>query len=118
MDLSATIKRFAMPHTVRRATGARTVGADGFATAPGTQNLTLQLVITPATGRDMQQLPEGQRTEATIAVLSASELKTADVATGCPADQILRGGDYWLVVSVEHWEQGNYYRALAQRMGR
>lgn len=118
MNLTATIRHFAVAHTVRRAIGAQTIGSDGFAVAPTMVDLSIKLVVTPATGRDILQLPEGQRTEATIVAFAADELRGSSVTTGYPGDVIERGGEDWLILNVETWEQGTYYRALAQRVGR
>jgi hypothetical protein len=118
IDLSATVNHFALPYTVRRVTGADVIGADGFSTEAPTTNLTIEIHFEPTKQEDMLKLPEGKRKEQMITGLSVDELKTADVPDGTDADVIERNGRDWEVIHVERWDQGNYWKSIAERRGR
>lgn len=118
MDLTATINHFGVDYTVRRVTGADTIGADGFEIPAATSNVTVKIHIEPAKQQDMLMLPEGKRFESGIVLLSADELKAADVATGKDGDVIEYQSSDWEVVHAERWVQGQHWRAIAIRRGR
>lgn len=72
--------------------------------------------VQPATGRDLQRLPEGMRTAETRVIYTTSELLTQGASQD--PDIIAIEGFAYEVQTVEQWVQvGNYYKALAQKMG-
>ncbi len=114
MRLSNTIKRLATgTYTVTRPAGSFTAGrwVEGTAT-------TFEIVanIQPATPKELERLPEGQRTREVIAVWTDTELKTATVPVGSRGDRIAYGGASYEVQAVERWELGGYWKALAGKM--
>lgn len=68
---------------------------------------TIAATVQPATGRDLLRLPEGQRSEETVLVLSLGELRLRDRFT--------RGGSTYEIKHVKPWG-GSFYDALAQRL--
>lgn len=73
--------------------------------------------IQPASGRDLLRLPEGVRTRETIAIWTSAELRTADEATGTPADVVGYGGASYQVELVEDWVGlGGFRKAIAAKV--
>jgi hypothetical protein len=70
----------------------------------------------PATAKDLQRLPEGQRTNAVIAIFTDCELLTGDAPNTRPDHVISRGRVYngvrFEIQSVEPWPVHNKYLAI------
>lgn len=85
--------------------------------ASTSSTFTIAGVIAPASGRQIERLPEGQRDKETIAIYTPTELRTAS-AGGAPADRITWGGRVYEVLSVKPWsEAGGFVEALAIKVG-
>lgn len=116
IDLSNSIALLATgTYPLTRGSAGSFVGGDYV---PGaTVAMTIEAVIVPASGRQLERLPEGQRTKDVIAIYSPTELRTASVA-GAPADQVEWSGAQYQVQSVKAWnEAGGFFEALAVRSG-
>lgn len=75
--------------------------------------------VQPASGEDLQRLPEGVSATDLLTVFTRTPLITADTTTGRDADVIVVGGEEYEVVSVEGWaDSGGYYKATAQKARR
>ena len=61
--------------------------------------------IQQARQKDMENAPEGQRTEDTRVIWTETKLKVAD--------RITEAGIEYIVQSLEHWKQGPFYKTLA-----
>ena len=72
----------------------------------------------PATGRDLQVLPEGLRTGVFYKGYTETEIFSADQATGRSADQFVVDDEVYNVVSVAAWQNGliPHYKFLATRV--
>lgn len=68
-------------------------------------------VVLPATPRELERLPEGDRDRETITVYSREPLRVGQRPEGTAADVILWQGQRYEVASVEPWP--GYVRALA-----
>lgn len=80
--------------------------------------LSIRAVIQPVRGRDLLRLPEGQRTEEMIAIYTETELQTASAPGGGTADVVSYRGKSYQVQTVEAWnELGNFYKAIAAKVG-
>lgn len=114
MSVSSVITRFATgTYEVTRPSGAYQAGrwVEG---AP--ELLQVRAVVQPASGRDLQRLPEGQRTRETISIWCLVELRTATVPAGSGADRVRYGSGVYEVERVEWWQEGGFWKALAQRV--
>lgn len=83
---------------------------------PGVEStFTVTASIQPAAGRQLQDLPEGQRGDETISVFTDVELRTR-APSGAP-DIIAYRGEPWAVVTVRVCEGfgETHYECLAQR---
>src|SRR5690606_5003111 len=58
--------------------------------------------VQPATGRDLRDLPEGQRGDEVRVIYTISELRTRSPA-GEP-DAVTLDGEPWTVINVKRWE--------------
>jgi hypothetical protein len=78
---------------------------------------TVDAHVQPATRRDVDLLPEGERAREAIAVYTPAELRTSEVALGLEADTLAWSGRTWEVRRLEDWSaQAGYYRAVAVRL--
>lgn len=73
----------------------------------------------PATPKDMQRLPEGQRMDATVALFTSCDLITGDAPSSRPDRVIPCGSVYnrveFEIQSVEQWP--SYRKYLAVKVG-
>lgn len=75
-------------------------------------------VVQPSTPKEIEQLPENERTKEAITVFTDLALKTSDVDTSGESDVILWGGRQWKVMISEDWNvQAGYARAVCTRIG-
>lgn len=111
MSLADAIARFATPHTVKRAGGAF---VSGRWQAGAAEEIGIDASVQPATAKELERLPEGQRTRETLAVYTTTELRIA--APGQAADRLEHDGVTYEVQSVEPWGVGGYFKALAAKV--
>ena len=111
---------FRKAHTLYRQLGDY---VDGYWVTSGETEIAITASVQPATGKDMDNVPEGKRNRAVVVVITSTEIMTAEQATvaddpGTEADQILRNGHRYEAVHVEDWDNDviNHYRALFARM--
>lgn len=110
MSMGVVIARLAQGRfTVTRPSGSYVAGrwVEGAATI-----LEITASIQPATPKELQRLPEGDRTRDVIAIWTTTELR---VGEGAQADRVSYGGATYEVQAVERWDLGAYWKALAAR---
>jgi hypothetical protein len=72
----------------------------------------------PAGPREIQLLPENERTKEAITVYTLAALCTSDVASSDESDRVTWHGRQYKVIQVEDWvSQTGYARAIATRIG-
>jgi hypothetical protein len=98
----AAIDRRAKPVTLKRR-AAGTFNADGEAVLGVETSNTIQAVVQPASGRSLEDMPEGVRQEARYLAWSRSEIRNDD--------QIIHAGLTYRVVYVWPRLEGGFYRA-------
>jgi hypothetical protein len=111
MNMGATIARLAQGRfTVTRPSGSYVAGrwVEGAA-----ETFEIAASIQPATPKELQRLPEGDRVKAVIAIWTTTELR---VGEGAQADRVSYGGGTYEVQAVERWDLGEYFKALASRV--
>lgn len=114
------IMEFALPGglTITR-TGEGTM-SDGFYTDGSESILTVNPVsVQPASGKDLELLPEGARTNATVKVYCTTRLRTASTPGGGKPDTFLYDGSTWEVKTEQPWQTGRsdvVYKHLAQKV--
>lgn len=74
MDLSSVILDFASAYTVTRFSGLGTY-TDGVHVPPASSTLSIQAVVQPMSGRDLERLPEGLRAGEVQVVYSLERLR-------------------------------------------
>lgn len=111
------VDTFASPApVVRLRRGHTALDANGFIVTVAPSRVTIKAVVYPATGRDMEVLPEGKRGEETIHVISTADLRTA-VPGSYPSDQIEYQGKTYEVSMFKDWNaNARFYSVLATRV--
>lgn len=98
---------------IRRSGGA--YDADGRWVG-GAESLTdVMAVIQPVDPDDLQALPEGERSEASKAVWTRTELRTAR-EDAHEADIVEADGARWKILAVFDRAEGGWYKAIAGRL--
>jgi len=99
---------------------APTVGTDGRASAGAATSSTVYASVQPASGRQLEKLPEGLRqTVEMIAYTETPELRTADQVAGVPADRVVCAGETYQVEHVALWDSYSpipHYEAALSRV--
>lgn len=93
-------------------TGAAVVYVNGIATRGAEPGIVQVLAcVVPITGKDLQRLPEGERTTERRAVFTDYPLRTSGPARW--GDVVVIGGEDWQVESLEDWTAlGGFVRAV------
>lgn len=105
---------FAQSFTLNRSSGS--FGLGGW---QDRQTLvTMYGVIQPATARDLEQLPEGDRVKGTMLFHSIYPMYTTHMNDGQAgiSDVIQWGGDNWRIAYVWPWQDFGFYKAAAVRL--
>lgn len=103
---------FARPLTVvRRTESVDEHGRASFAE----ERLDAVGVIQPATPKELERLPEGDRHKATVAVFTAFPLRAGDEAAGIAPDWLEWQGARYEVASLDDWSAEGFCHALAQK---
>ena len=87
-------------HTWRRF-AAGSAGTDGRFVEGSITTSTLRGSLQPATGDDLQTLPEGDRTKRVRVLYTATALRTVSQADRTSADQVTVDGDWFEVREVQ-----------------
>ena len=67
---------------------------------------TVYATIQPPTDRDLENLPDGERTrKALVLFVNPDTFRTSDQFTGIPSDEVVIDGETFQVRSVERWRQ-------------
>lgn len=112
LDVSALLddQSFCTPFTVVRS--AEVVNDKGRA-AYVEVSTPITGVVQPATARELDRLPEGERDKETLTIYTRQPLRVGNLANGTAADCVLYNGARYTVAAVETWP--GYTRALAQK---
>ncbi len=82
------------------------------------EELSIDAVVQPARGQELQRLPEGRRTSETIKVYTTTKLLSAEVDTQNQPDVLVWQGREYQVETIDPWDEyGNYFKALALKVG-
>lgn len=112
LTLLMTDPAFARPFTVIR----RTESVDEHGRASyAEERLDAVGVIQPATPKELERLPEGDRHKATVAVFTAFPLRAGDEAAGTAPDWLEWQGALYEVIGLDDWSAEDFYHALAQK---
>lgn len=102
---------------IRRAPGAHSE-TTGLWVSGESEEIPMDAHVQPATGRDIDALPEGDRAREVKAFYTREALRSSDVSSSAEGD-VLRWGDrLYAVRRLEDWSaQAQYYRAVGVRIG-
>lgn len=116
MSLAGAIVRLRSgSYSVTRTT-ARTYTL-GKLNSASTSSLTIVASIQPTSGRELQDMPEGMRTDELVTIYTSTALQTK-TSTAEP-DKVAIGSDSYEVVRVQPWIAfgETHYRAFARKVG-
>jgi hypothetical protein len=103
---------FAQAFTITRNSGAW-VGGNWIADATEVPGYG---IIEPASSRDVQMIPEGDRVTGMMAFWSSAPLYITDAAAQVTSDQITWNGELYRLLFVYPWSDFGYYKAIGARM--
>lgn len=114
-DLADVVESFSADYSVARSALA-TYDVHGDPVAGASSSFSIRACVQPVSGRDLQRVPEGWRTQELITLFTPTELRTK---TGMnEPDVVTVNGVAYQVQQVERWaELGNYWRVLAMKVG-
>jgi hypothetical protein len=116
MDMAETIGSFAEAIEIMRYPSP--VFVEGRALNGKPTTTTIDAVVQPTTGRDVQRLPENLRETESIAVWCEYELRGASVEGRTLSDRVVWEGRQYEVKNIERWKNlGNYVKAICTRVG-
>ena len=85
----------------------------GRVSAPSTSTFSIDAVVQPMPGRDLERLPEGFRSEDMRVLWTDTELKTPGTAQ--EADKVDIDGELYQVEQVQIWDHdGVHYRVMVR----
>lgn len=88
---------------------------EGAYVAGETETLTIEASVQPASGKELQRLPEGERTSDYLSVWTQTELFGRQESKS--PDRILVDGYTYEVALVNDWlSEGGYVHAVVQRL--
>ncbi|KRE07453.1 hypothetical protein ASE63_22400 [Bosea sp. Root381] len=107
VDIAAT------PHTLR------TWPAGSYVEGKWTQGdgveAPIRAIMQAPSARDLESLPEGERTEGLVTVWSRTPLNSADEDDRTRADEVMNArGEAYRVVKAQDRAEGGFYRAIAR----
>lgn len=117
MDTFGLISDFltAVKYTVTRRVRATLVKGRTIQGTATTFNILAS--VQPASGRDLQRLPEGRRTQETCVLFTTTLLQPGGQMAAKEADRVSIDGVSWEVQQVETWRHPTgptYYRCILQ----
>jgi len=96
---------------------AVTTRVNGRRVAPAVSTFEIIASVQPASGREVERLPEGLRSRETMTVYTRSELRPAQPESGTEADRISIDGADFEVLSVRRWNKlANFFNATVVRV--
>ncbi len=115
IDLSEVVADpdLAEPFTIFRTTGYFDRG--GWTAGPPVQ-IPARGVVTPASDRELDMVPEGDRIKGSMTFHTHEELHLTSVSEGSVSDKILWQGDYYRLVFIAPWTSFGFNKAVGVRM--
>ena len=115
MDLSEVVidSDLSETFTICRTTG--TFSAGGWVADPAIY-LPAQGIVTVATQKQLEMVPEGDRVSGAMAFYSGDRIYLTNAPLGLISDQLTWNGEQWRVVGVSPWQSFGFTTAIAVRM--
>lgn len=114
-EIIAAFGETALVPVSRSAAGAY---VNGRFVQPVASSFAIDAVVLPSGPKELEQLPENERTKESITVYSTTLLQSSDVSGQLPADVVSWAGRSWRVRLVEDYiVHANYMRAICVREG-
>lgn len=117
INLSSVIHspRLSQKYTILRSSGMWKEGE--FVRDGSPSSLLFRGIVTVATARDLQQIPEGNRQAGAMRILSTEPIYvTGELEVNGYSDILLWNGEKYYIVSVTPDKDYGFYRAICTRM--
>lgn len=117
INLSSVIHspRLSQKYTILRSSGMWKEGE--FVRDGSPSSLLFRGIVTVATARDLQQIPEGNRQAGAMRILSTEPIYvTGELEVNGYSDILLWNGEKYHIVSVTPDKDNGFYRAICTRM--
>ena len=96
---------------------ASVLASDGFERHGIETQTAINVVTWPSTGEESLQVGDGARTQELRTFATLTELRSADVATGAPAQRIIYQGDEYALQRSEPYKNSGFWVAIGVRVG-
>ena len=115
MSIAHILSRFSQDIVLNSSTqGHRDENGDWVGGTPIIK--TIQAVVQPVNGDELQTVPEGERTNKLIKLHTTEVLKTTDEANAVSADTVVVDGETFRIITVSDWNKlGGFYKTIAVR---
>ncbi len=110
-DLSAIVDSFAEPVTRRRYGAPITTAGRVTYAAPTTSTVTAMVV--PATGEELDRMPEGLRARCRMVAYTTADIRTVAQSTGTKPDELDVDGEIYVCEDVAGWARQGNFRVVA-----
>jgi len=115
--IARVAKRYSKPVVIQRSKPGAHDEHGRWKEAP-TEEISIDAVVQPARGKELQRLPEGRRTSESIKVYTTTPLFSAEVEDQNQPDILVWQGKKYQIETIDNWEEyGDYYKALALKVG-
>ncbi|MEL6347045.1 MAG: hypothetical protein AAFV53_28280 [Myxococcota bacterium] len=81
----------------------QTIGADGYPVDQAPVGVLIQANVQPAEGKDLEILPEGDRSKEVVRYSTLTEVRTVEQSAGTQADVLEVNGVRYEVKSADWW---------------
>lgn len=118
INVSRVVTSPMLAQTVQVQRTGKGAWVDGVYTPGKAEAMSFKGIVTQASSRDMEQVPEGDRQKGAIRVLSTVPLYITGEAGSNLSDIVVYRGERYKVQSVTHDGDYGFYRAICTRLAK
>lgn len=118
INVSRVVTSPMLSQTVQVRRTGKGLWVDGVYTPGEEEVLSFKGIVTQASSRDMEQVPEGDRQKGAIRILSTVPLYITGEAGSNLSDIVVYRGERYKVQSVTHDGDYGFYRAICTRLAK
>ena len=118
INVSRVVTSPMLSQTVQVQRTGKGTWVDGVYNAGEAETLSFKGIVTKASSRDMEQVPEGDRQKGSIRVLATVPLYITGETGSNLSDIVVYKGERYKVQSVTHDGDYGFYRAICTRLAK